>query len=170
MLNLRVRFTFALAFVFLLTLGAHAAPRSRHPQAKSKKKSPAAAAATPTPQSKNLEQLCRGLKLKNAAASYTKLSAIANQKGSGVTGMRAALALGYYDLGKDHYAQAAQWFSRATNDPLLHDYGLLYGAQANIELNKNAEALAQLQQYRRENPDSVLMDQAVQSLATAAIS
>jgi soluble lytic murein transglycosylase len=169
-LNLRVRFTFALACVFLLTLGVNAAPRSPRPQAKTKKKSPAAAASTPAPPSKNLEQLCRALKLKNATASYTKLSAIANQKGSGVTGMRAALALGYYDLGKDHHAQATQWFARAMGDPLLHDYALLYGAQANIELNKNAEALAQLQQYRKENPDSVLMDQAVQSLATAAIS
>jgi soluble lytic murein transglycosylase len=176
-LKLRVRYTFALAFVFSFALSAVAAPRPQTTSAKTsktaktaKKKTPAAASTASSTQSKSLEDLCRGLKLKNATPYYTKLSALANQKGSGVTGTRAALALGYYDLGKEHYAPAAQWFSRAMSDPLLHDYAQLYGAQANSELGKHAEALAQLQQYRKENPDSVLMDEAVQLLATAAIS
>ncbi|MGA8035570.1 MAG: transglycosylase SLT domain-containing protein [Candidatus Acidiferrales bacterium] len=109
------------------------------------------------------------MKQKNASAAYAKLSAIANQKSAGLTSARAALALGYYDLGKSHYPQAAQWLSRAEADPLLHDYALFYTAQANLEQNRNPEAFAQFKQYRKENPDSVLTDQAVQGLATAAL-
>jgi soluble lytic murein transglycosylase len=166
-LKLRVRLVPALAFVFLLPLAGSSATQSTH--APSKKKTHAAPASTSTVSSLQLEKLARGLKDKNAAVAYTKLSAIANRKSSGVTGVRAALALGYYDLGKSHYAPAAQWLGRALADPLLRDYALFYAAQANIGLNKNAEALAQLKQYRRENPDSVLTDQAVESIATAAI-
>jgi soluble lytic murein transglycosylase len=171
-LKLFVRLTPALALVLVLPLAAYAAPASRQvpAQTHSKKKTHTAAAAAPASSSaKSLEQLTRDLKQKNGTAAYTKLSALANQKSGGVTASRAALALGYYDFGKSHYPQAAQWLNHAMNDPLLRDYALFYSAQTNIELNRNAEALAQLKQYRKENPDSVLTDQAVQSLATAAI-
>ncbi len=162
-----MRFTFALAFLFLLPLAGTAAPKSA--PAQTKKKSHAASAPAPSAASSQLEQLSRDLKQKNASVAYAKLSAIANQKSAGVTAARAALALGYYDLGKSHYPQAAQWLNRAMADPLLHDYALFYSAQANLEQNRNAEALAQFKQYRKENPDSVLTDQAVQGLATAAL-
>jgi len=76
---------------------------------------PSAAAA------KQLEQLTRALKQKNPTAAYAKLSAFALQKSSGVLASRAALALGYYDYGKAHYAQAATWLKIAQNDALLHD-------------------------------------------------
>ncbi len=179
MLKLSVRFTPALALAFLVPLAVHAAPAHPHSPAQtqiqtpshSKKKTHSAAAPAPAKSaaSNTLEQLTRDLKLKNATPAYTKLSAIANAKSGGVTASRAALALGYYDLGKQHYPQASQWLTHAMNDPLLRDYALFYSAQTNLELNRNAEALAQLKQYRKENPDSVLTDQAVQSLATAAL-
>jgi len=60
---------------------------------------------------------------------------------------RAALALGYYDLSKNHYAEAVKWLEPAQNDPLLRDYALLYSAQANLALNKNGVALGQLKQF-----------------------
>jgi soluble lytic murein transglycosylase len=170
-LKLRVRITPALTFLFVLPLVGAAVSKPACAQTKKKPAASASSAAKSTApaSASQLEHLARGLKEKNATVAYTKLSALANQKSSGVTGARAALALGYYDLGKSHFPQAEQWLTRAMGDPLLRDYALFYSAQAKIGLNKDAEALAQLKQYRKENPDSVLTDQAVQSLATAAI-
>ncbi|MGC1968258.1 MAG: transglycosylase SLT domain-containing protein [Candidatus Acidiferrales bacterium] len=119
--------------------------------------------------SKQLEQLCRGLKQKNSAAPYAKLSVIASRKPSGVLGARAALALGYYDYTKGHYAQASKWLAIAQTDPLLRDYALYWSAEANLALNHNAEALAQLKRFRHEYPDSVITDEALQALGTAAL-
>ena len=91
----------------------HASQSQIHPPASTNAKKPAAssdsARATPTPSTptaaatKQLEQLTRALKQKNSAAPYAKLSALALQKSPGVTGYRAALALGYYDYGKARY-------------------------------------------------------------------
>jgi soluble lytic murein transglycosylase len=83
--------------------------------------------------------------------------------------MRAALALGYYDLSKNRYADAVKWLEPAQNDPLLRDYALFYSAEANIALNKNAQALGQLKYFRKTYSDSVLADQALAALGTAAI-
>jgi soluble lytic murein transglycosylase len=129
----------------------------------------AAAAAKVAPTEKNLEELSRALKERNPARAYAKLSAFATQKSSGVLGMRAALALGYFDYSKAHYAQAANWLDRALADPLLRDYSLYWSAENKIALGRNAEALAQLTQLRKEFPDSVLTDQALQSLVHAAL-
>src|SRR5277367_2564414 len=118
---------------------------------------------------KPLEQLTRALKQKNPAAAYAKLSAFAQQKSSGVLAYRAALALGYYDDGKAHYPQAATWLKIAQSDVLLHDYALYWSSQTNLARNHNAEALAQLQEFRKDYPDSVITDQALQSLGAAAL-
>ena len=56
---------------------------------------------------------------------------------------------------KRHYAHAAKWLKMAQNDPLLRDYALYWSSQANLALNRNAEALAQLQEFRKDYPDSV---------------
>jgi soluble lytic murein transglycosylase len=119
---------------------------------------------------KRLETLSRQLKQKNPGASYAQLSVIANQKSSGILGMRAALALGYYALNKDRYAEAVKWLEPAQNDPLLRDYALFYSAEANIALNKNGVALGQLKQFRKSYPDSVLTEQALAAMGTAALS
>ena len=55
------------------------------------------------------------------------------------------------------------------SDALLRDYALYWSSQANLALNHNAEALAQLQEFRKDYPDSVITDQALQSLAAAAL-
>jgi soluble lytic murein transglycosylase len=139
---------------------------------KSAQKSAAKPPAAPAPASglaKRVETLSRQLKQKNPGTAYAQLSAIANQKSSGVLGMRAALALGYYDLSKNRYADAVKWLEPAQNDPLLKDYALFYSAQANIALNKNAVALGQLKYFRKTYPDSVLTEQALGALGTAAL-
>jgi soluble lytic murein transglycosylase len=118
---------------------------------------------------KQLEQLTRALKQKNQPAAYGKLSAFALQKSSGVLANRAALALGYYDYGKAHYPQSAKWLNMAQSDALLRDYALYWSSQANLALNHNSEALAQLQEFRKDYPDSVVTDQALQSLGVAAL-
>jgi soluble lytic murein transglycosylase len=154
----------------------HASQSQVHPPASTGSKkpaaSPAAAPATSTASAaatKQLEQLTRALKQKNSAAPYVKLSAFALQKSSGVLGYRAALALGYYDYGKAHFAQAAKWLQTARSDLLLRDYALYWNSQAELALNHDAEALAQLQEFRKDYPDSVIADQVLQSLGAAAL-
>ncbi len=147
------------------------APTPTHAPSHAKKPAaPAAPARAPSDAStKQLEQLTRALKQKNPATAYAKLSAFALQKATGALGNRAALALGYYDYGKAHYGQAATWLKMAQSDVLLRDYALYWSSQANLALNRNAEALAQLQEFRKDYPDSVITDQALQSLGVAAL-
>jgi soluble lytic murein transglycosylase len=155
----------------------HASQSQVHPPASSHAKKAAAASGSdsgsaPAPSAaatKQLEQLTRALKQKNSAAPYAKLSAFALQKSTGVLGDRAALALGYYDYGKAHFAQAAKWLKTAQNDLLLRDYALYWGSQAELALNHDAEALAQLKEFRKGFPDSVIGDQVLQSLGAAAL-
>ena len=128
------------------------------------------AAGKVAPTEKQLEEYSRALKKRDSAPAYAKLSALATQKSSGVLGMRAALALGYFDYSKAHYAQAAKWFERALADPLLRDYSLYWSAENNIALGRQAEALTQLTQLRKDFPDSVITDQALQSFVHAALS
>jgi soluble lytic murein transglycosylase len=156
--------------IFLLALCAVAPHALAHvTKTAATKPSKAKAKSSEAVSSKQLEQLCRGLKLKNSAAPYAKLSAIASRKSSGVLSARAALALGYFDYTKGHYAQASRWLGIAQTDPLLQDYALYWSAENNLALNHNAEALAQLKRFRHDYPDSVITDEALQSLAAAAL-
>jgi soluble lytic murein transglycosylase len=149
-------------------LAAPAAQTAHKSRTKSASK-PAAAPAPALGLAKRVETLSRQLKQKNPGTAYAQLSAIASQKSSGALGMRAALAVGYYDLSKNRYADALKWLEPAQNDPLLKDYALFYSAQANIALNKNAVALGQLKYFRKTYPDSVLTEQALGALGTAAL-
>ena len=134
-------------------------------------------AAPPTPTTtrktvvavKYLEQLSRQLKDKNPAPAYEQLSAFAMQKTSGVFGMRAALALGYFDYTKAHYAQAAKWLDRAKGDPLLREYSLYWTAENDLAQGHSADAVTELKQFRQDFPDSVMTDQALQTLGEAAL-
>jgi peptidoglycan lytic transglycosylase len=118
---------------------------------------------------KQLESLARSLKDKNTVAAYLRLSAFAKRRSSGVWGQRAALALGYYDYGRGHFAEARRWLDRALGDALLKEYALFWSAQVNRSLGKNREALEELENFRREYPDSVMADQALQALAETAL-
>ncbi|MGH9757237.1 MAG: tetratricopeptide repeat protein, partial [Candidatus Acidiferrales bacterium] len=116
-----------------------------------------------------IEKLSRALKEKNHASAYAQLSAIAQRKSSGVLGMRAALALGFDDYSNAKYPAALKWLTKAQGDPLLLDYSLYWTAETNIALNHNNEALAELQQLRGDFPDSVMTEQALESIGAAAI-
>ncbi len=129
----------------------------------------AAAAKKANPSVKYLELLSRGLKDKNPSVWYERLSGFATQRSSGKLGLRAALALGYFDYTKGHYPQAAKWLERAKSDPLLRDYAVYWSAENDFAQGRAAEALAQLKQFRRDFPDSVMTDQALQALGEAAI-
>ena len=121
------------------------------------------------PNEKQLEQLTRALKQKNPTAAYARLSVLAMQKSSGVLGTRAALALGYYDYNKAHYQDAAKWLARAKSDPLLSEYALFWSAETNIALNHDLDALAQLKEFREKYSNSVMTEQALQGICTAAL-
>ena len=138
---------------------SHASRRAAPDAAASK----ASASSTVT----QLQDLSRALK-KNPAA-YDKLSALANQNSKNAYGARAALALGYYDYSKTNFGLAAKWLARAQSDPLLRDYALYWNAETNIALSKQGDAIAQLHTLRSDFSDSVMTDQALESLAGAAI-
>ena len=132
---------------------------------------PVAAAATKrvAPTEKQLETLSRALKQKNPSSAYSQLSAFATQKSTGVLGMRAALALGYFDYSKGNYSQAAKWFERAKGDPLLRDYSLYWSGETELATNHSAEALTEFKKLRADFPNSVMAEQTLQSLGEAAL-
>jgi soluble lytic murein transglycosylase len=138
-----------------------------------RKAAPAASASASSRRSvlsaAQLEKLSRLLKGQKSAWAYTRLSALAQQRSSGVLGERAALALGFFDYNRQHYPEAAKWFSRARKDPLLGDYALYWSAENELATNNDAAALADLQQFRQDYPDSVTTEQALEALGTAAI-
>jgi soluble lytic murein transglycosylase len=156
------------AFLIVLCLAALTSQANGSKAVASKSSKPAPKSSA-TLSAKQVEQLCRSLKQKSPAAAYPSLSAFAARKSSGALGARAALALGYYDYTKGHYAEASKWLDIAQSDPLLQDYALYWSAEANLALNHNAEALAQLKRFRHDYPDSVITDEALQSLGVAAL-
>jgi soluble lytic murein transglycosylase len=132
-------------------------------------RSASASASRSALSTKQLEKLSRMLKEGKSSWAYARLSALAQRKSSGVLGARAALALGFFDYNKQRYAPAAKWFARAKKDPLLGDYALYWSAETNLATNNDAAALAELQQLRKDFPDSVMTEQALEELGTAAI-
>ncbi|HEY7825894.1 MAG TPA: transglycosylase SLT domain-containing protein [Candidatus Acidoferrales bacterium] len=150
----------------LLLFVCAAAPANANPQKPTARKT---TAPRPAAKEQQIEKLARALKEKNHATAYAQLSAIALRKSSGVLGMRAALALGYDDYSNAKYPTALKWLTEAQGDPLLRDYSLYWIAETNIALNHNAVALAELQQLRADFPDSVMTEQALESIGTAAI-
>jgi peptidoglycan lytic transglycosylase len=117
----------------------------------------------------HLESLARLLHDKNSNWAYAQLGEIAERKSSGVLGKRAALALGFYDYQRGEFDQAAKWLDLAQGDSLLGDYDLYWQGLTNLALNHNSDALRQLEQLRAEYPYSVMTEQALQSLGTAAL-
>lgn len=149
--------------------GPRTSNRSGHPAARAT----TTAAAKPAPKApvtaKELEELFRELKKRNSTSAYARLSAFANQKSSGELGLRASLALGYYEYSKTNYTGASQWLERAQSDPLLKDYALYWSAENDRALNRNAEALKHLKQLRQDFPDSIMTEQILHSLTQAAL-
>lgn len=130
---------------------------------------PSAPASRSSIPEKQLEKLSRMLKDTKSNWAYSRLSVLAQQRSSGALGARAALALGFFDYNKQRYAQAAKWFARAQKDPLLGDYGLYWSAENDLAANNDAAAVAELQQFRKNFPNSVMTEQALEALGNAAI-
>jgi soluble lytic murein transglycosylase len=117
-----------------------------------------------------LQELARGLRVKNSSSAYAWLSGFAVRHAADPLGARAALALGYSDYTRERYSPATRWLEKAEGDPLLREYALYWGAQARLGGQRGtAEALAKLETFRREFPESVMTELAVQALAKAAL-
>jgi len=140
------------------------AKTAKKPSAKSSPAEPSAAAAD-----SQLEQLARGLHDQSTASLYDQLSQFAVQHDKTALGARAALALGYYDLTHKDFVAARKWLEKASADPLLADYALYFLAQTDRGTGANLAALDEFSQFRREYPDHVMTDLAVEALAQAAL-
>jgi len=130
---------------------------------------PLSQSAAPAAPADELQELARGLRESGATADYDRLRAFSERHAADEFGARAALALGYQDFQKKRYAAAQDWFDRATDDPLLAEYALYWSAQVRRATGQNAEALPKLEKFRREYPESVMAEKALESFAEAAI-
>jgi len=162
------------SLIFLLVCsGAAFARPERNDAAAAKRatrvKSATAAHSSTSASAKQLEMLARALKGKSPQLAYARLGALANAKGSGTEGARAALALGYFDYSRQRYGDAARWLDRAKRDSLLADYVLYWQGQNDLAQGHGAQALAEMQQFRKLYPDSVMTEQALQTLGEAAM-
>jgi peptidoglycan lytic transglycosylase len=136
----------------------------------------AAATARPKPApagaNERLQALSRALRYagsKRAARSaYNRLKAFGRHAPRPLAA-RAALALGYYEQSEKHYREASRWFERAESDTLLRQYALFWEAQSALGDERNDQALALLETFRRDFPESVLTEPALESLARAAL-
>src|SRR5579862_8743208 len=141
------------------------APSGNKPAARS-----APSKTTPTPSGeRQLTALARDLHDHPVPAAYDRLAAFARDRAKTTLGRRADLALGYYEFTQNSFSQARTWLDQAAADPLLADYALYWRAVADRADGANAEALEELQRFRRSYPNSVMSDTAVAELAQAAL-
>jgi len=166
----------AILAAFALLLDAVAVPVFAQAPKKARPAKPKSASAQTKAQSraaekeqKMLAQLARALRDEESPGAYQRLAEFANAHNSKALGARAALALGYYDFTKDRQPQAARWLGKAQRDSVLRAYVLYWRAQVSRALGRDAEALAQLETLRREFPESVMTESAVQALAESAL-
>jgi soluble lytic murein transglycosylase len=162
------------------------APRNAHAQSSHKKStsksSPAksrntartaqktvTAAAIGSPGETQLAALARPLRDRPNATVYAALAAFAGKNAKNEFGKRAALALGYYDLERDKPDLALEWLRKSVGEKVLAEYVLYWQAQTSLALKQKEEGLEQLQNFRKEFPDSVMTEQAVTQLAQTAI-
>lgn len=122
-----------------------------------------------------LTQLARSLRESDEPADHTRLADFARRHAASEPGARAALALAYSDFSKGRQPQARKWLDAATRsasalpDWPLREYLLYWSAQVDRALGKQAAALAELDEFRRNDPDSVMADQALQALGELAL-
>jgi soluble lytic murein transglycosylase len=130
---------------------------------------PVTSAAQSSGPGAELDALARALRTKDSNANYNKLVLYSRRHSGDVYGARAALALGYRDTLHQRAKEAVTWLALAERDPVLREYALFWGAQAVLEEGRKAEALDRLEAFRREFPNSVMTEGAVQALASTAI-
>ena len=172
-----------LALALFFALAPHAALGQQHKRKKtpshpaSQKPPSTTTSGAQTPEGQ-LEALARALREDGSAAEYARLSDFANRHSTSELGERAALALGYTDYSNARFTQAETWFERAAGQwpkgaphptPLLAEYALYWKAFTDRALGRNLDALAELEQFSRSYPDSVMTEPALQTLADAAL-
>lgn len=153
-------------FVLAQSKTKKARPRAKAAPTAKKTSAPAGPSASAV---KALQKLTAQLKEKNSAAAYATLSTLALQKSSTGLNTRAALALGFYDYSRGRYADAEKWLELAKKDPLLPDYALYWDAETDLAQQRNDMALAELQQIRKDYPDTAITEQILQSIGAAAM-
>ncbi len=144
------------------------APASLKPSAVAAKRL-TATAQTAESSERQLAQLARSLRDDPNATIYSALSSFATKNAKNEFGARAALALGYYDVARDRPQLALGWLRKAVDDNLLREYVQYWQAQTSLALGQKIEGLEQLESFQRDFPQSVMMEQAVASLAQTAI-
>lgn len=149
------------------------AKKSQSAGTRAKAKQPSATAsskaATTGADEQELERLARPLHEKPTAALSMQLAEFAERHAKTELGARAALALAFYDFTRENYTAARSWLDKAEADPLLADYALYWKGTVDRASGANQAAYTEFAQFRSLYPDSVMTDQAVDSLARAAL-
>ena len=116
-----------------------------------------------------LAALCRALHDRDTPVNYERLAAFAREHEIDPSGPAAALALGYRDYVRGRSSEAGGWFNRAEKGSLLAEYVLYWEAQnARVEHRPAAE-MDLLDHLVRDYPASVILPQALEALAGAAL-
>jgi soluble lytic murein transglycosylase len=168
----------------LLLAGSDALSQTKHKKKKSNKPKPAPCrlgcitdssgpdltATAPDDEAMQRELSALARSLHNATpGAYEKLAEFSRKNVGNVWGARAALALGYDDYNKNLAPQALAWLTKAKGDALLGEYVLLWTAQTQRLLKRNADALASIEVMQREHPASAMREQVLDVLVPAAI-
>jgi len=127
------------------------------------------AQAPPSTLEQQLTLLARALRDSDSEVAYNRLADFAEKHSRDWLGLRASLALGFYDQSKGRHEQALAEFRKAEEDEVLREYALFWAAESLRALGRDAEALERLELHRHDYPRSLLADQVVQSLAQSAI-
>ena len=134
---------------------------------------PSGTVAPSSPANRALESLARELRDAHGnraeSTATVRLANFARLHSRDPLGARAALALGYDAYRGGQYAVARDWLQRASDEPLLGEYVLYWSALCEQNLARNAEALADWQQFAKRYPQSVLTTSALESFAALAI-
>jgi soluble lytic murein transglycosylase len=150
------------------------AKKPTHPASTSKSpatKKPAAPAVSPAGKvDQQLSALALALRDKPTAAAEQHLADFAQLHAKDEYGLYADLALGHYNLDRNHLPDALKYFAAAEQRPSrLEEYAMFWHAQTLRQSGHNEEGIAELAAFRKKFPDSVLSDLAVQSFAEGAI-
>ena len=157
----------SVALLLIPLVPARAQTPSKSQPNPAQKSSPGASASKPS--EAELTRLSHALRDTPSDANYAKLSTFAKRNAKNELGERAALALGCYDFNRKEFESALTWLEKADGEELLHEYVSYWHAQTLISLDRKAEALDEMEKFRRDYPTSVMSEDSVTSLAQAAL-
>src|SRR5579864_2371830 len=149
------------------------APSTKSPAAKksSTAKKPAASSAPATGKvDQQLNTLALALRDKPTAAAEQHLADFALLHAKDEYGLYANLALGHYNLDRNHLPDALKYFTAAEQRPSrLEEYAMFWHAQTLRQSGHNEEGVTELAAFRNKFPESVMSDLAMQSFAEGSI-